>query len=162
MVEWLAMMHVTPAVLSLNPTSVKLLFHNQKAFQEESCCSDNRMSKPDRNHPPNSDKLWAENEKVWRCVCGVLRINILTTQLAKLLCSEICLYNSTSCTPLVLSKQNVKTLNSSLHFSLSKRVQSKQIFCLSECSLSCNPHIRYVAERKSLTDSYGGIKVSSH
>lgn len=30
MVEWLAMMHVTPVVLSLNPTSVKLLFHNQK------------------------------------------------------------------------------------------------------------------------------------
>lgn len=30
MVEWLAMMHVTPAEPTLNPTSLKLLFHNQK------------------------------------------------------------------------------------------------------------------------------------
>ncbi len=35
MVEWLAMMHVTPVVLSLNPTSVKLLFHNQKRSKKK-------------------------------------------------------------------------------------------------------------------------------
>ena len=35
MVEWLAMMHVTPAMLSLNPTSVKLLFHNQKCSKKK-------------------------------------------------------------------------------------------------------------------------------
>ena len=35
MVEWLAMMHVTPAVPSLNSTSGKLLFHDQKCSKKK-------------------------------------------------------------------------------------------------------------------------------
>lgn len=41
------------------PHISEIAFPQPKALQEESCCSDNRMSKLDRNHHPNSDKLWA-------------------------------------------------------------------------------------------------------
>lgn len=54
--ERLAMMHVTPVVLSLDPTSVKLLFHNQICFKKK-VVAQTTKSKHDRNHHPYTDKF---------------------------------------------------------------------------------------------------------
>lgn len=101
------MMHVTPVVQILNPTPVKLLFHNQKRSKEESGCSDNQISDPGRNHHPKTDGLWAENYKVkdmlWR-----VSINILTTRLTEHLSSGLYVYRLWT---LVVLSSNLKAKN---------------------------------------------------